>query len=207
MADIDHEAQSDLTQRMVWDSASLEPLDTGQHALVFSIAERNFAIAADYIEQIVELPRIVDVPLSGASLLGLADHGGKPVPVVNISPLLRLVSVGVEVFRHGLLLSHQGLRVMLAIEAVVVLRKLSSEFGGAPPAAYRTAGFADYICDLAIGDHATKRSAELDSGTDTDQNNPSASNTSDKSGEEVVVLNVPKMLTALQVTATQRMTG
>lgn len=193
MADVDLELQSKPSssepRHKVWDSASIAPDYTSQHALVFSIAEHRFAIAADYIEQIVELPAIVDVPSAGATLLGLANHGGKPVPVVDVSPLLSLVSAGPEVFRHGVLLNYKGLRVMLAIEAVIVLRELSSESGGTLPAQYQRAGFAESVCDLAIGIDSVQHTADHTAYLNT---------SSEKSNQRVVVLNVPKLLLAVR---------
>ena len=201
MADVDFELQYDQSsvERKTWDSATLATTMTSKHALVFSIAEQYLAIAADFIEQIVELPGIVGVPSAGSSLLGLADHAGHPIPVVDIAPMLNLDSA-LDDFRHGLLLNHKGLRVMLAIETVVVLRELSNEQGIELPASYQAVGFAQYACEFtnvdAYTSHASRTGkAVLQSSADTD-GKPSA--------PLVVVLDVPQLLTAVQHVAAER---
>jgi len=207
MADVDFELQRDASglEQKTWNSASLATEQTSKHTLIFSIAEQNFAIAADFIEQIVELPKIAEVPTAGSTLLGLADHDGQPIPVVDIAPLLNIES-GVDIFRHGLLLNHKGLKFMLAIEAVVVLRELSKEHRIELPTNYQATGFADYACELAIVDNynpslsdATSDVGVPDTGRSVETGKPLR--------KPVVVLDVSELLVAVQKAATLRPAG
>ena len=116
MADVDFELRPDNQSSpkcRVWDAELLEPSSPGRYALVFSLTGHNFAIAADFVEQIVELPAIVNVPSASAVLLGLTGSAGQPVPVVDIAPLLRLQSPGLQGLRHALLLNHKNTKICL----------------------------------------------------------------------------------------------
>jgi len=205
MADVDLELQHDLSslEQKMWDSATLAPEQASRHALVFSIAEQNFAIAADFIEQIVELPKFTDVPSAGSTLLGLADHAGQPIPVVDIAPLLNIES-GTDIFRHGLLLNHKGLKVMLAIETVVVLRELSKERGCAPPPRYQATGFVEYACELAIVDGLPDATEVSRAGSPDNARDSAAEKSGKESRKPVVVLNVSQLLKAVHSAATTR---
>lgn len=178
MADIDRPHQIDRSDphlsRMVWDSALVDLNPATQHALVFSMADRCYAIGAEFIEQIVELPRFTETPNVNPCLLGLTQHAGQPIPVLDISPLLNCRSEG---FRHGLLLNHNGLRVMLAIEAVVVLRDLANHARLEVPAEYLATGFVEYVCELS---------------------NDNAASIKDSDRRQVVVLEVPRLLAAIE---------
>jgi len=177
--------------------------DPSEHALVFSIAEQNFAIAADFIEQIVELPRIFDVPSADSALLGLADHAGHPIPVVDIAPFLNLDADGVDDFRHGLLVNHNGLRIMLAIEAVVVLRELAGEPDVKVPPQYQSAGFVERCCEMPMIDYYPGQGVsevEADGETVTAPQSQAVR----KRSRKVVVLNVPQLLIAVQSAASAR---
>lgn len=203
MADVDFELRCDPSslERKTWDSAALAPNQTSKHALVFSIAEQNFAIATDFIEQIVELPGVEPVPAAASTLLGLADQSGKPIPVVDIAPLLSLDSA-LDGFRHGLLLNHKGLRVMLAIESVVVLRELTKEQDIEVPASYRATDFAEYACELTLVDDYTNQSV---AGPANQGDTGSAGALAGKLATRlVVVLDVPKLLIAVQNAATMK---
>ena len=204
MADVEFEMQYDPSslERKSWDSATLEPNQTSKHALVFSIAEQNLAIAADFIEQIVELPRVLTVPSAGSGLLGLADHAGLPIPVVDIAPLINLDSA-IDDFRHGLLLNHKGLRVMLAIEAVVVLKELSIDEDIKLPASYQSAGFAQYACALTNANAYPTQSDRADEAALPDPDSMSAQ-PGKPATSLVIVLDVPKLLAAVQNAATAR---
>ncbi len=199
MADVEFELRCDPSslERKTWDSAALAADQTSKHALVFAIAEQNFAIAADFIEQIVELPGITRVPTAGSTLLGLADQSGKPIPVVDIAPLLGLDSV-LDGFRHGLLLNHKGLRVMLAIESVVVLRELAKEQNTEVPSDYQATEFAEYACELT---HVDDYTSQLVAGAASQDNGPDAQS-GNSTVKRVVVLNVPQLLMAVANAAT-----
>ena len=204
MADVEFEMQCDPSslERKSWDSATLEPNQTSKHALVFSIAEQNLAIAADFIEQIVELPKVLTVPSAGSGLLGLADHAGLPIPVVDIAPLINLDSA-IDDFRHGLLLNHKGLRVMLAIEAVVVLKELSIDEDIKLPASYQSAGFAQYACALSNTNAYPTQSDRADEAAMQDPDSIGAQ-PGKPATSLVIVLDVPKLLAAVQNAATAR---
>ena len=204
MADVEYEMQYDPSslERKSWDSATLEPNQTSKHALVFSIAEQNLAIAADFIEQIVELPRVLTVPSAGSGLLGLADHAGLPIPVVDIAHLINLDSA-IGDFRHGLLLNHTGLRVMLAIEAVVVLKELSIDEDIKLPAGYQSAGFAQYACTLTNANAYPTQSDRADEAALPDPDSMGAQ-PGKPATSLVIVLDVPKLLAAVQNAATAR---
>ena len=205
MADVEFEMQYDPSslERKSWDSATLEPNQTSKHALVFSISEQNLAIAADFIEQIVELPKVLTVPSAGSGLLGLADHAGLPIPVVDIAPLINLDSA-IDDFRHGLLLNHKGLRVMLAIEAVVVLKELSIDEDIKLPASYQSAGFAQYACTLTNANAYSTKSDRADEATALQDLDSKGAQKSKSATPVVIVLDVPQLLAAVQNAAAAR---
>jgi hypothetical protein len=202
MADVDFELRPDNPSsptRKVWDAESLETSPSGSYALVFALAGQHFAIAADYIEQIVELPAIVNVPASDASLLGLTARAGQPVPVVDIAPLLGLQSPGVHGLRHGLLLNHQSLKAMLAIESVVVLKELPGMTDDELPIEYQSCGFVAYACGVPPGD-----TFSASAHGDTPENSGSGDAPEDSvTGMQVLVLEVPQLLSAVQLAAGQ----
>lgn len=187
MINVNGNQPADPALDKVWDAALLKIENTSKHALVFSIDANDFAIAAEFIEQILELPGITEVPGAGATLLGLAEHAGRPVPVVDISPLLQRtgdsVAGGVDNFRHVLLLNHNGVRVMLAIETVIVLKKVAKD-GDTPTQLNEFAEYTGVVRD----EHAA-----LAGGIAADANGSSE--------RRVVVLDVPRVLEAVQQSA------
>ena len=203
MADVDFELRPDnpsSPKRKVWDAELLDSSQPGNYALVFSLAGQHFAIAADYIEQIVELPAIVNVPSTHAALLGLTSTAGQPVPVVDIAPLLGLQSPGLQGLRHGLLLNHKCIKAMLAIESVVVLKELAEMSDNEPPIEYQSCGFIAYTCELPSGESFS---------VSAHGNSPANAGSTDSSeegvaGTQVIVLEVPKLLSAVQLAVGQR---
>jgi chemotaxis signal transduction protein len=186
MINVNGNQPADPALDKVWDAALLETENTSRHALVFSIDSHDFAIAAEFIEQILELPGITEVPGAGATLLGLAEHAGRPVPVVDISPLLDAQQLGdaapsgVDSFRHGLLLNHNGVRVMLAIETVIVLKKVARDSDSPTP----LNEFAECI-GVVQDEHTVISGGSVDSSHE----------------RRVVVLDVPRLLVAVQLSA------
>lgn len=189
MIDVNGNQSADPALDKVWDAALLKTENTSKHALVFSIDANDFAIAAEFIEQILELPGITEVPGTGATLLGLAEHAGRPVPVVDISPLLDLqragdaVAGGVDNFRHVLLLNHNGVQVMLAIETVIVLKKVAKDSDTPTP----LNEFAEYTG--VVQDENTAIAGGIVAGANS------------RGERRVVVLDVPRVLEAVQQSA------
>lgn len=212
MADVDFELRPDdpsSFKKKVWDSELLKPSQTSKYALVFSLANQNFAIAADFIEQIVELPAIIDVPSTGASLLGLSASAGQPVPVVDIAPLLGLKSPGLQSLRHGLLLNHKCMKVMLAIDSVVVLKELPDLSDSETPGTYQSCDFVSHACELPLADAFTaSTSGDAQSSAPVDakavESGPADHAQAMSTARRVIVLEVPELMSAVQHATGQR---
>ena len=84
-----------------------DELSLDQQFVSFSLGNENFAFPMSLVREIVRLPQIVSVPLTPASLLGLANLRGNILPLVDLRRLLGLeprepdVSTRVVVIDNG----------------------------------------------------------------------------------------------------------
>ncbi len=79
-----------------------------EHFLIFSVAERRFALPLSEVERIVAAVEIQPLPQAPAFVRGVVNVGGDPVPVVDPRPLWDLPPREMELSDRMLLVRPSG---------------------------------------------------------------------------------------------------
>ncbi len=80
---------------------------TAEALFAFALADQDFAVPAESVREVARLYRIAAVPMAAPKIAGIARHGGRLVPVVDLRRAFALPSrdrganLGVLVEREG----------------------------------------------------------------------------------------------------------
>ena len=83
----------------------------------FALADQDFAVPAESVREVARLDRIAPVPMAAPMIAGIARHGGRLVPVVDLRPAFALSSRG-RAANLGVLVERDGELHALLAESV-----------------------------------------------------------------------------------------
>lgn len=70
-----------------------EEQETGNRFLTFTVGQDNYALAIDYVSEIVRLQPIVPIPQQRAYMKGVMNLRGRIIPVIDLRRRLRDVDI------------------------------------------------------------------------------------------------------------------
>jgi purine-binding chemotaxis protein CheW len=132
------------------------PLEDGvlpqtREILVFSLAGARYGIDPGNALEVIALQNLVPVPCTPPSVLGVVNHRGRVLPVLDLRPALDLRGDGDPQEARVLVVKAAGMVFGLLTEAVAGVVSVSSSEtgpGSAAPAARRQAFIQDVTHDL-----------------------------------------------------------
>ncbi|OED44973.1 hypothetical protein AB833_00355 [Chromatiales bacterium (ex Bugula neritina AB1)] len=111
---------------VVWSSKEDESALQSDRALIFSLCGHNFAIPAGFVSKVGEVPAYTSVPASGQWFLGLVNHDGYPLPLVDARGFL-LKNRGSNVPTSAIWIESAHGRFLLAVEQIITLADLTQK--------------------------------------------------------------------------------
>jgi purine-binding chemotaxis protein CheW len=114
-----------------------------QHNLAtFAVAERQYAVPAACIEQIVPLPEVACPPDAPPLLLGFVDLAGESVPAIRLHRLFQLPETPLGLWTPLIIVRDEGRRLALLVDRVNQVVRLDAEAVLALPAGH---GLSDCV--------------------------------------------------------------
>ena len=103
--------------------------------LVFTLAGARYGIDPAHAREVMPLRGLVPVPCTPTQVLGVVNHRGRALPVLDLGPVLDLPGVGPLQERQVVVVEAAGMVFGLVADAVTGMeRRSAGEIGRPPPA-------------------------------------------------------------------------
>ena len=107
--------------------AAPENIDPAQHLVAFRLAERNLALPAACVEQIVPMLAITPAPQAHEALVGMINVHGAWTPVIDLRRYLELAALAPKLQTPILLMRFEGHLLGLIVDEVLDVISVPAE--------------------------------------------------------------------------------
>ncbi|APF17684.1 chemotaxis protein CheW [Caldithrix abyssi] len=102
-------------------------METEARVSLIKISDQYFAIEIKYIREVLPLPQVTKVPNVEKQFLGVFNLRGKIVPLIDISPILKLQNMTLEPDHFVIYCLVNGKYAGILAEKVLEMRDLETE--------------------------------------------------------------------------------
>lgn len=108
-------------------------METKQLICTFTVANNNYGVVVDNVQEVLADHQITDIPLAPPGVLGLMNIRGRIVPAIALHKVLRLQGKEDQEERLNIIINHDGEQVGLMVDRIGDIVSIKPEEIEAPP--------------------------------------------------------------------------